>query len=139
VKYRPKVLQLQQRERIIQIQDRRQDMTDKNPRRPELAEFDAILKLAGISMYGEYDENNSTPNLEEWTNLRMMLEEAREDGRFILSYAASDTPGYCGPIAFMIWPDTSVTMYRFSSMDLPSFNITKGSWYQCDSDGMPWI
>ncbi len=89
-------------------------MSAEFPRQPELAEFDAILTLAGNSMYGP-----SQANLQEWTDLRMMLEEARESGRFIVSYGSSDTPGYWGPMIFVIWPDTSVTMYRRASMDLP--------------------
>lgn len=109
-------------------------MPQPYPRRPELAEFDAILDLAGNSMYGE-----SKANLQEWTDLRITLEDARESGRFIVSHASSDTPGYFGPIIFLIWPDTSITMYRFSSMDLPSFGVFKGEYYECDMGGMPWV
>lgn len=114
-------------------------MPDQLPRIAELAEFNDILTLIGNTMYGEYDENDSNPNLQEWTDLRIVLEEAVESGRFIITYASSDTPGYCGPLAFVIWPDTSVTMYRFSSINLPSFDIVKGQWYQTDADGMPGI
>ena len=39
---------------------------------------------------------------------------------------------------FVIWPDTSVTRYRQARMDLPSFKLVEGDWYECDKDGMPW-
>ena len=109
-------------------------MPQPYPRGPTSDEFVAIFNLAGDSMYG-----NPERNREEYHELNLMLQEAREDGRFIVSYAPSDTPGYCGLMIFVIWPDTSVTMYRHSSMDLPSFKIKKGDYYQSDSDGMPWL
>ena len=109
-------------------------MASEYPRAPSPDEFAAIFNLAGDSMYGNPDRNR-----EEYHDLNMMLQEARDSGRFIVSYGSSDTPGYWGPMMFVIWPDTSVTMYRKSSMDLPSFKIKEGDYYETDAGGMPWI
>lgn len=109
-------------------------MASEYPRAPTPDEFAAIYNLAGDSMYGSPERNR-----EEYHTLNEMLQEARDSGRFFVSYGSSDTPGYWGPMAFVIWPDTSVTMYRFSSMDLPSFDIKSGDWYETDKDGVPWI
>jgi hypothetical protein len=144
VKYRPKVLQLQQRERIIQIQDRRQDMPKLNPlahtsstefpRPPTPDEFESIRQLVCDKSYPAGDSCST-----ERAYLYEMLSEATSSGRFIVSYASSDTPGYFGRIIFLIWPDTSITIYHHACMDLPRFDIDKHDWYQCDVEGMPWI
>ena len=78
-------------------------------------------------------------NRKEAHELRVTLSDAINDGRFIITHAHSDTPGYVGPIAIVIWPDTSVTMYRCTRMALPSFHLVAGDWYECDKDGIPWI
>ena len=104
------------------------------PRPPTPDEFTAIFNLAAYSMYGEAENNR-----EERHDLNLMLQESLSAGRFIVSYGSSDTPGYFGPMIFVIWPDTSVTMYRRASMDLPSFTIWEGDYYETDAGGMPWV
>ena len=109
-------------------------MIEEYPRQPTPDEFAAIYNLCGDAMYG-----NPAENREEYHDLNVMLREAADNARFFITYGSSDTPGYWGPMAFVIWPDTSVTMYRFASMNLPSFAIKRGDWYETDKDGMPWI
>jgi hypothetical protein len=89
--------------------------------------------LAANTMYGCPDKNK-----EEYFELNQTMHCIRDAGNFIVTYASSDTPGYCGPMIFVIWPDTSVTHYRKAGIDLPSFKIAKGEYYQTDMDGMPW-
>ena len=104
------------------------------PRAPTPDEYEIIRRLVVNKQYPAGDSC-----AQERAELGEMLGEARDDGRFIVSYARSDSPGYWGRMIFMIWPDTSVTMYRQSPIELPSFNIASGGWYECDKDGMPWI
>ena len=117
-------------------------MPQPYPRQPAFDEFDAILTMVGNSYYGE------NANLSEWTDLRIVFEDARESGRFIITGASSDTPGFCGLLAFIIWPDTSVTMYRKGTgstskgmvcHDRHGHSVYMDQWYACDKDGVPWL
>ena len=64
------------------------------PRGPTPNELLDIWMLAAASMYGDPDRNKT-----EYQELHFTLQEARDSGRFIVSYGSSDTPGYCGPMA----------------------------------------
>lgn len=110
-------------------------MTDQEyPRGPTGAEFKALHSLICDKQYPAGDAC-----AQEREELSHTLAFAVTEGKFIVTHAMSDSPGYFGPMVFVIWPDTSVTMYRFASMDLPSFDIWEGDWYETDRDGMPWV
>ena len=119
-------------------------MKPKYPRGPTHDEFRAIYLLEADN---RYPDNGRC--VQERHELSHMLDEASDTGKFIITEAMSDSPGFIGQLAFIIWPDTSITfarrytgkfakdhaIARRSSLD----SLTSGNWYLCDKDGVPWL
>jgi hypothetical protein len=118
-------------------------MSQPYPRIPTTDEFADLSQLIINTQYPAGDACK-----QERSDLISVLAFAVSDGKFIVTNASSDSPGFCGLMAFMIWPDTSVTMYRkgtgstsegMKTHDRHGNTIHMDAWYECDKDGVPWL
>ena len=118
-------------------------MAQEYPRQPSTDEYRALLTMEADA---RYPDDGSC--IQERHDLAHQFDEACDSGGFIITQATSDSPGFCGLLAFIIWPDTSVTMYRKGTgstskgmivHDRQGIAVHMDEWYSCDKDGVPWL